>query len=106
MKLSKLTAELAWRIVAYHVIQNGCFYSVRDNLKYNATTETDSIKFWGGNRQQGVEEITKADFTAAFNAIGSLQNINTSSIKTFLPKNLYAKRSPFVGLLVSAKLLV
>lgn len=105
MKLNKLTAELAWSIVAYHVTQHGCFYSVRDKLRYNANLEGECIKFWGGNRQQGVEEIAKADFTEAFVAIAQLQTINTSSIKKLLPQNLYAKRSPFIGLLVSSKLL-
>ena len=66
----------------------------------------DYIFYKGGKRNNGEDEtISKVDFISAFNAIKSLTDINTNTIKHLIPTSIYKKRTPFVGLLKSAGLI-
>ncbi len=102
MKIVSLNGELAWAIVAFHVLQNESFHSVT-NITYQARVDDDLIIYKGGNRNNGEEEpISKGDFITGFEAIKNLEEINTNAIKELLPNAIYRKRTPFIGLLLSA----
>lgn len=106
MKIVSFNGELAWAIVAYYVIQNGNFLSLK-KIKYNARFESDAIYFSGGKRIDE-EIIPKQDFIKIFDAIQHLGKINTNTVKPFFAKyakNIYAKHSPFIGLLLSSGIL-
>ena len=93
----------AWVIVTSHIIRKRSFRSV-SGITYDARLFDDGIAYKGGERSNGEEEVIReTDFVAAFNAIRDLPVINTNTIKTMLPGSLYRKRTPFIGLLFSAK---
>ncbi len=102
MKAVSLNGELAWAVVAFYVLQNKSFKSV-SGISYDARLEEDEIIYKGGRRNNGEDEsIGKSDFITGFEAIKSLKEINTNTIKEHLPNALYRKRTPFIGLLFSA----
>lgn len=106
MTIVSLNGELAWVIVAFYVMQNQGFFSVT-KIKYKARLESDAIYFSGGDRSDE-EIIPKEDFIAIFDAVKHLQNINTNTVKPFFAKyakDIYAKHSPFIGLLLSSGLI-
>lgn len=105
MKAVQLNGELAWAIVAYNVIENGKFKSVT-GIIYEAQVENESIFYKGGARNNGEEEeITKKDFVTGFDSVQTLPDINTNTVKNDIPTSIYRKRTPFIGLLFSAKII-
>ena len=105
MKIAPLNGRLAWAIVSFYVSKNKSFESV-SGITYEADFLDDLIQYVGKNRNEGMPEtINMEEFVSAFDSIKSIHDINTNTIKNLLPSSLYRKRTPFIGLLVSAGLL-
>jgi hypothetical protein len=105
MKISVLNKKHAWSVIAYYIIKNKSFKSI-SGIKYSANISDHSISYKGDNRNNGEEEIIlKEEFTQAFEAIQSMDDINTNTIKAVIPNSLYRKRTPFIGLLFSSEII-
>ncbi len=105
MKIVSLNDGHAWAIVTHHVRQNKSFETV-SGINYSARVEGNAIFYRGSDRNNGEEEIiTRVEFAEAFSNVQSVENINTNSIKTLVPNSLYRKRTPFIGLLYSSKII-
>lgn len=100
MRVSAINGALAWAIVSQYLTTQSTFSSIT-GLLYQATVENDTVCFAGGNRKD-FESMSRLDFVATFDAIKSLSIINTNTIKHYMAKDIYAKRTPFIGLLWSA----
>jgi hypothetical protein len=105
MKITSINGNLAWSIIAFYIIQNKSFTSIK-GIVYQAKLLSNRIEYIGGNRNQGLPEpIEKEEFIFGFDLIKNIDPINTNTIKGILPNTLYRKRSPFIGLLNSTGIL-
>ncbi len=97
----------AWDIIERYIKEEKSFHSVTD-ISYQAEVHENLISYKGGSGNRGVigESISKSDFIEAFNRVRVLPEINTSTIKNIIQSSLYQKRTPFIGLLYSAGILV
>lgn len=102
MQSQNINGSAAWKIVEKNIEKIKSFTSVK-GIKYEARLINGEIFYKGGDRNNGNEEtISKSEFISAFDEIRSLSVINTNTIKEYLPKSLYRKRTPFIGLLLSS----
>ncbi|MDF9829756.1 hypothetical protein [Parabacteroides sp. PF5-6] len=101
MDKNKTAAEI-WNIISEYISNHGEFKSV-NGIRYKATIKDNVIHYKGGEGNRGLfgEEMSKREFLEGYNAVKDLEYINTSNIRGIVPSSLYAKRSPFVGLLSS-----
>jgi hypothetical protein len=106
MKPQPITDDMAWAIVSYNAMTKNSFKSVQGIL-YELRIEPEKLFYRGGERNNGEEEkIDKADFVLAFEKVMNAEiDINTNSIKEFVPNSMYRKRTPFIGLLHTAKII-
>lgn len=105
MKIVDINGSIAWAAICYHVTTNKTFQSIT-GIVYEAKIDKNCIWYKGGNRNSGdFEPMHKVDFTEAFESIKGLPEINTNTIKAFLPNSVYRKRTPLIGLLYAAGIL-
>jgi len=105
MNRKNLTGFQAWEIVCDHIRLNKRITSVT-KINYNSRVSGNTIFYQGGNRSGGEEEsMAKEDFIKAFDAVKHLNVINTNTIKGKIPNSIYRKRTPFIAMLLSAKLI-
>lgn len=92
----------AWDKAVASISKNGFFQSTT-GIRYKARTDPHGIYYMGENRNNGEEEtIIKAEFLQALDSLKNMNTINTNNIKDKIPRSLYRKRSPFIGILKSA----
>jgi len=105
MKLQPITGEMAWAIISYNAIMKNSFRSVRGIL-YELRIEPERLFYKGGGRTIGEEQIDKADFILAFeNIILAEIDINTNTVRDFVPNLMKRKITPFIGLLHSTDII-
>lgn len=106
MKIQPIDGNMAWAIICYSALKYGEFKSV-SGIKYQFRIDNDVLYYNGGKRNKGEDEtITKKEFITAFESIKILNDINTNAIKTIIPSSLYRKRTPVIGLLLSAGIII
>ncbi|MDE6872177.1 MAG: hypothetical protein K2J62_08700 [Bacteroidales bacterium] len=98
--LSRSGSEV-WETVVEYVKKHGCFTSVT-GIPYSATFVGSCIFLKGGNkgtkRADEGEYLTGKDFIAAYDAVKTLEVINTAKVKPYIKR----QQTPFIGLLVCA----
>ena len=90
-----------WKIVVDYVRSHGSFTSVT-GIPYSATFVGSCIFIKGGTpgtkRAKEGEYLTGKDFTAAYDIVKTLEEINTAKVKPYIKR----QQTPFIGLLVCA----
>lgn len=105
MPLTITDSEIAWNTIVQYFNNTNNFESTTGK-KYIGRIENNRIFYSGVDRNGGFEEtISSEEFEIAFDSIMDLPKINTSRIADIISSSLYMKRSPFIGLLISAGIL-
>jgi hypothetical protein len=105
MKLKSITASDCWDSIRDYTHENNSFKSIT-GIKYKCWFENNTLYYVGENRNGGnPETIPQANFFEAFDKLKNTDKISPGLIKNIVPKTLYRKRSPLVGILLAVKAL-